>query len=182
MRPHQGRAEGQENLPRPAAHTPPHAPQDPIPASVLNLLWRTRSKQTATHSCSTIHARLPPPAPTISVPAFSPHCLWRGEHPRNIASVGRPLLMGTVLLGLQNSAVAHGAENTRRTLPTSDGHSSWAPCSSACCCPQLPSSLHLPFQPLPFCDSVIPALNFLCCHAGHSFSSASLLLDPHCPL
>ena len=30
MGPPQGRAEGQENLPRPAAHTPPHAPQDPI--------------------------------------------------------------------------------------------------------------------------------------------------------
>ena len=30
MGPPQGRAEGEENLPRPAAHTPPHAPQDPI--------------------------------------------------------------------------------------------------------------------------------------------------------
>jgi len=29
MGPPQGRAEGEENLPRPAAHTPPHAPQDP---------------------------------------------------------------------------------------------------------------------------------------------------------
>ena len=30
MGPPQGRAEGEENLPHPAAHTPPHAPQDPI--------------------------------------------------------------------------------------------------------------------------------------------------------
>jgi len=30
MGPHQGRAEGKENLPRPAAHTRPDAPQDPI--------------------------------------------------------------------------------------------------------------------------------------------------------
>jgi len=29
MGPPQGRVEGEENLPRPAAHTPPHAPQDP---------------------------------------------------------------------------------------------------------------------------------------------------------
>jgi len=29
MGPPQGRAEEEENLPRPAAHTPPHAPQDP---------------------------------------------------------------------------------------------------------------------------------------------------------
>jgi len=30
MGPPQGRAEGEENLPCPAAHTPPNAPQDPI--------------------------------------------------------------------------------------------------------------------------------------------------------
>jgi len=30
MGPHQGSVEGQENLPRPAGHTPPNAPQDPI--------------------------------------------------------------------------------------------------------------------------------------------------------
>ena len=30
MRPHQGSVEGKENLPRPAAHTPPNASQDPI--------------------------------------------------------------------------------------------------------------------------------------------------------
>ena len=30
MGPHQGRAEGKENLPRPASHTPLDAPQDPI--------------------------------------------------------------------------------------------------------------------------------------------------------
>jgi len=30
MGPPQGRAEGEENLPRPAAHTPLDAPQDPI--------------------------------------------------------------------------------------------------------------------------------------------------------
>ena len=30
MRPHQGRVEGKENLPRPAAHTPLDAPQDPV--------------------------------------------------------------------------------------------------------------------------------------------------------
>jgi len=30
MGPPQGRAEGKENLPRPAAHAPPNAPQDPI--------------------------------------------------------------------------------------------------------------------------------------------------------
>jgi len=30
MGPHQGRADGEENLPRPAAHTPPNASQDPI--------------------------------------------------------------------------------------------------------------------------------------------------------
>ena len=30
MGPPQGRAEGEENLPRPAAHTPLNAPQDPI--------------------------------------------------------------------------------------------------------------------------------------------------------
>jgi len=30
MGPSQGSVEGQENLPHPAAHTPPHAPQDPI--------------------------------------------------------------------------------------------------------------------------------------------------------
>ena len=30
MRPHLGRVEGKENLPRPAGHTPPNASQDPI--------------------------------------------------------------------------------------------------------------------------------------------------------
>jgi len=30
MGPHQGRVEGQENLPRPAGHTPPNASQDAI--------------------------------------------------------------------------------------------------------------------------------------------------------
>jgi len=30
MGPHQGRVEEEENLPRPAAHTPLDAPQDPV--------------------------------------------------------------------------------------------------------------------------------------------------------
>lgn len=54
-----------------------------LSASVLNLLWCTCSKQTATYSCSTIHARLSLLAPTISVSAFSPHCLWCREHWRH---------------------------------------------------------------------------------------------------
>jgi len=34
MGPHQGRAEGKENLPRPAGHTPPNAPQ--VPTGLLD--------------------------------------------------------------------------------------------------------------------------------------------------
>jgi len=41
MGPHQGRAEGEETLPQPTAHTPLDAPQDPI-GLLGNQMWISR--------------------------------------------------------------------------------------------------------------------------------------------
>jgi len=62
MGPPQGSAEGEENLPRPAAHTPPHAPQETISTQGTLLAQQQSSAERVTAGLDTQH-RDPGPCP-----------------------------------------------------------------------------------------------------------------------